>query len=152
MSELKLSIELVPRPLWGRDLAKLMPRKEWDRLRNQVYEQYNHRCGICGAGGKMICHEMWHYDDVNYIQRLRGFIAICDLCNLCKHLGRSINLSRQGKLDIEAVTRHFCSVNGISRTAFFTMVTEIFHQWRERNEHEWTQDFGEYSGLVRQER
>ncbi len=152
MSELKLTIELVPRPLWGRDLAKLMPRKEWDKLREQVYAQYNHLCGICGAGGRMICHEIWHYDDENHVQHLAGFIALCGMCNSCKHMGRSGNLARQGKLDFGAVVDHFCSVNGITRAVFRKIRMAAFDQWSERSKHEWTQDFGEYSGLIRQER
>jgi hypothetical protein len=150
MSELKLTIELVPNPLWGRDLAKIMPRKEWDKLRKQVYAQYYHHCGICGADGRMICHEIWHYDDVNHIQRLTGFIALCDMCNNCKHIGRSGVLARQGKLEMKAVVDHFCNINGISWEEYKVANTAAFNQWRERNKHEWTQDFGEYSSLVHQ--
>lgn len=140
---------MVPQPLWGRDLAKLAPRKEWDRLRKQVYERYDNHCGICGAGGRMICHEIWEYDDVNHIQRLTGLIALCSLCNSCKHMGRSHNLFLQGKLDFMPVVEHFCRVNGIAQLEFREVFDAALVQWRERNNYEWTQDFGEYESLAR---
>jgi hypothetical protein len=148
MTELKLTLELVPNPLWGRSLHKLLLRKEWEKIREQVIMQYNNQCGICGAGGRMICHEIWYYDDVNHIQRLTGFIALCDMCNNCKHMGRSGNLARQGKLDFGEVIDHFCRVNGISKSEVIAIRKVASDQWSERNKHEWTQDFGEYSNLV----
>jgi 5-methylcytosine-specific restriction endonuclease McrA len=81
---LKLTVELVPRPAWGRSLAKLLPRQEWDRIRKEVYERNNRRCTICGNGGRITCHEIWDYDDVNHTQRLVGFSALCGSCHLIK--------------------------------------------------------------------
>lgn len=149
MSELKLTIELVPRPLWNSNLHNLLRRREWEEIRKQVIAQYNNHCGICGAGGMMICHEIWYYDDANHIQRLTGFIALCTMCNGCKHMGRSRNLANQGKLSRESVVGHFCRVNGISIEEFLPVCRSAFSQWRERSEYEWTQDFGEYAGLIR---
>ena len=148
MSELKLTIELVPRPLWNSSLYNLLPRKEWESIRKQAIAQYNNHCGICEAGGMMICHEIWYYDDVNHIQRLTGFIAICAMCNCCKHMGRSARLAQQGKLSWESVVGHFCRVNGISVKEFLPICRSAFSQWDERNKHEWTQDFGEYTGRM----
>lgn len=145
---LKLTIELVPRPLWYLSLYNLLPRKEWDRLRNQVYAQYDYHCGICGVDGRMNCHEIWEYDDVNHIQRLAGLIALCNMCNHCKHILLSGTLARQGKLDLKAVVVHFCRVNRISMSEFIPIRRSALKQWNERSKHEWTQDFGEYSSLI----
>ncbi len=148
MSELKLTIELVPQPLWNRSLYRFLPRKEWKKLREKVLAQYNYHCGICGAGGVMICHEIWSYDDTNYIQRLTGLIALCTMCNDCKHMGIAGRLAARGLLDIVAVADHFCRVNNISYEEFMPIRSAAFEQWRERSKHEWEQDFGEYAGLI----
>ena len=37
---LRLTVELVPKPLWGRSLAKLAPRSEWGALRQQVFGKF----------------------------------------------------------------------------------------------------------------
>jgi hypothetical protein len=62
-------------------------------------------------------------------------------------MGRSMALAHEGKLGFAAVFNHFCRVNGISRMGFVWVRTAAFKQWNERNRYEWTQDFGEYSGL-----
>ncbi len=150
MAELTLTIELVPRPLWGRSLKKLAPPKEWERLRDEVLERDKHCCRVCGADGN-VCHEIWYYDDVNHVQRLTGFITLCRMCSFCKHLGQTYRLWREGKsIDLDAVVDHFCRVNGISREVYFEVSMAASRQWQERNKHTWTQDFGEYSHLVPQ--
>ena len=54
MAELKLQIELVPQSLWYLNPRKAMGQTAWDKLRKEVYAQYGHVCGICGAQG------LWH--------------------------------------------------------------------------------------------
>jgi predicted restriction endonuclease len=49
-----------------------MGRKEWDKLRKEVYAEYGHRCGICGAQGRLNCHERWSYDDETHVQTYRS--------------------------------------------------------------------------------
>src|SRR5690242_16967444 len=106
--EPRLTIELVPQPLWGQSLAKLMPRAEWDRLRGRVKALSGYRCAICGAAeGMLFCHEVWHYDDVRHVQVLAGFQAICRMCHHVKHLGHAGVLAAEGKLDLEEVVQHF---------------------------------------------
>ena len=147
--QLKLTIQLIPRPLWGRSLAKLAPRNEWEKLRIQVFEWYDRRCGICRAGNPtMICHEVWQYDDVNHVQRLADLMLVCEMCNRCIHFGQSERLAAEGKLDLEMVMAHFCSVNGADRFELTMERSRAGKEWNERNKHEWTQDFGEYSDLV----
>src|SRR5712691_2581439 len=96
--ELHLTIELVPQPLWGINLHK--SRAAWDKLRKQVYAQYNYRCDICQAENvTLYCHEIWQYDDTVHIQKLNGFIALCNMCHHCKHIGHAKILAADGKLD-----------------------------------------------------
>ena len=125
-----------------------MPPSAWDKLRKQVYAQYDYRCGICGASARLQCHEIWQYDDKEHVQTLQGFIALCEWCHHVKHLGLAGILAREGKIDYERVIAHFLMVNGCSRDDFELHRQQAFDQWRERNKHSWRTDLGMYAHLV----
>ncbi len=135
--DLRLTIELVPRTCWYSNMRSLLPRAEWDRLRRQVYRDYGHRCGICGAAGELHCHEVWSYDDAAHVQRLQGYTALCAWCHHVKHLGHAQILADEGKLDLERVIAHFLQVNGCDRATFERHRAEAFARWNERSRHEW---------------
>ena len=147
-SNLRLTIELVPQTCWYNNMRKVLSRSAWDKLRKQVYAQYSHRCGICGALGRLHCHEIWHYDDQLHIQTLRGFIALCEWCHHVKHIGFAGMLADEGRLDFEKVVAHFMRVNGCDRETFDRHYREAFERWEERSRHEWKTDLGEYGQLV----
>lgn len=115
---LKLTTELVPENVWFGNLRKLVPKKEWDRIRKAAYAAQGNKCAICGAEGRLNCHEAWEYDDAKRLQRLTGFVALCTMCHHVKHLGMANILARQGHLDYEAVVQHFMDVNGCDRKTF----------------------------------
>src|SRR5438309_2919141 len=76
----RLSVELVPRPLWGKSCASVLTEGEWKRLRTPTYQRAGWRCVICGGKGPtypVVCHEVWEYDDTALVQRLAGLMAIC---------------------------------------------------------------------------
>ncbi len=149
--QLRLTIELVPNPLWGVNLHKILRRSVWNKLREQVKTQYNNRCGICQVENvTLICHEIWQYDDIAHIQKLNGLIVLCEKCNLCKHLGRTKKLAEEGKVDLSKVIEHFMRVNRCSYEEYQAYDNEAFKTWRERNKHEWTTDFGEYTHFLPQ--
>lgn len=54
--DMKLCIELVPKSLWYANPRTTMGRPKWDKLRKEVYAQYGHVCGVCGAQGRRNCH------------------------------------------------------------------------------------------------
>ncbi len=149
--DLKLTIELVPSPCWQSNLRTSMTRAHWDNLRKSVYAKYNYHCGICQASNVQLnCHEIWHYDDGNHIQKLAGFIALCPMCHHCKHIGHAGILASQGKLDLEQVIEHFMQVNQCSRDVYSTHRKAAFDAWHERNRFEWTTDLGTYAHLITQ--
>lgn len=145
---LKLTAELVPETVWWGNLRKLVPTKEWDKIRKATYAAQDNRCAICGAEGRLNCHEVWEYDDAKQLQRLTGFVAMCTMCHHIKHLGMANILAKQGHLDYELVVQHFMVVNGCDRKTFEDYRTSVFDQWEERSKHEWSVDFGEYAELV----
>ncbi len=146
--ELKLSIELVPKTSWYKNLRKKMKQSQWNKLRKKVYTEQGNVCAICGAGGRLNCHEVWSYDEAKHIQKLMGFSAVCNMCHNVEHFGRAQILASQGHLDLNAVVEHFMKVNGTNQTVFEKHKTEAFRIWRERSQHEWKTDLGEWASLV----
>ena len=147
--ELKLSIELVPKTSWYDNLRNQIDRNDWEELRHNVFTEYEYRCGICFIEGRLNCHEIWDYDDKQHIQKLVGFIALCDMCHHVKHIGLAGILAKRGKLDYEKVIEHFLKVNDCSRSIFTKHRREAFKQWQDRSSYEWQVDLGEYKNIIK---
>jgi hypothetical protein len=154
--EFKLTVELVPKTLWYASLFKFYQHhnqlSKWRRIKKELLEKEGNRCWVCGAAGvRLEAHEFWDYDDGNYIQKLTAIHHLCRLCHFIKHIGlwcytndgrekmRKIGLTR------DDLIKHFCKVNGCSKEDFEEYVQEALNIFRERNQHHWTQDFGEYN-------
>jgi IstB-like ATP binding protein len=112
---LRLTIELVPETCWYSNMRSALPRDEWDRLRRQVYADYGHRCGICGARGKLHCHERWHYDDAAHVQTLQGYIALCAWCHHVKQLRLSSIVETLAERNQQAVGEQWTSLEILTR-------------------------------------
>jgi hypothetical protein len=145
---MKLTIELVPESLWYINPRNAMGQAKWDKLRKEVYVQYGHVCAVCTRPGRLNCHEIWAYDDVNHVQSLQGFIALCDMCHHCKHIGYAGILASEGKLDFEKVIHHFMAVNDCTREVYEQAHTDAFTLWRERNKFTWSSNWGPYAQLM----
>ena len=88
MAELPLRYELVPRPLWGVSLCRRLKGARWDRLRAEVRTEAGGRCRCCGdETTRMVCHEVWDYDEDAGCATLCAFRLICPECNLVTHRG-----------------------------------------------------------------
>lgn len=142
---LKLGIELVPATSWYDNLRKRIGKEEWDGIRKDAYDRYGHRCGICNASGKLHCHELWGYDDARHIQKLAGFIALCEMCHHVKHIGLAGIMASRGEVDYDEVVRHFMSVNNCGKTAFYEHRDAAFEKWRIRSMHEWKVETGDFT-------
>lgn len=145
---MRLTTELVPSTSWYNNLRKAVHPLVWDQIRRETYRKYNYRCAICGASGKLNCHEIWEYDDEKHIQKLAGFIALCPLCHHVKHLGFAQVLASEGKLDYRRVIEHFTKVNNCNVEDFRRHEKEVFEKWRERSRWEWKVDLGKYKKLL----
>jgi predicted house-cleaning noncanonical NTP pyrophosphatase (MazG superfamily) len=147
---LELTIELVPSTVWYSSLYRLLPREVWDKIRNETIKNNGRKCQVCGeTEGKMNLHEIWEYDDVKHVQKLDGFILLCEMCHHVKHIGLAGILANEGKLDYNEVIEHFCKVNDCTKKEFEKHRTEAFDVWQKRSEYEWKQDFGEYGGFIK---
>jgi hypothetical protein len=152
---MRLTFELVPQTCWYSNLRNKMTRANWDHLRTLVYATYNDRCGICHAsrhisGVTLHCHEIWHYDDEHHVQRLAGFIALCEMCHHCKHIGLAGIRASERTLDFRKVIAHFMQVNQCSYEEYEAHSRAAWDTWYERNTHQWVIDLGTYGNLVSQ--
>ena len=107
---LRLAIEPIPQSTWGRSLAQLLPKKEWDKLRHQAYKEVDYKCEVCGEMTLPLhLHEQWSFEMKTSIQRLIGLEVCCELCHAVHHFGFS--KETKTKAYVERLIRHWCKVN-----------------------------------------
>jgi hypothetical protein len=139
----KLEIELVPQSSWGNNLRSEanLSKDQWDTLRKESYKKASYRCEVCaGVGEKwpVECHEIWHYDDQTKTQTLKGLISLCPTCHKAKHLGRTLSVE---PFEVqEKVLRHLLETNNLTLQQTLNYVEQVFEQWAERSQHQWTLD------------
>ena len=145
---MKLEIELVPRPLWGKNPRSAMGQANWDIVRRATYAEYGNKCGICGASGRMEAHEIWEYNDIENIQTLTGLIALCWDCHKIKHFGMSRILADRGELNLNLLVDHFLKVNNVSLHEFHVHYQQAVAMHVHRSAQAWTQNWGPYQEYV----
>lgn len=148
---LKLEIELVPQTAWYSNLRKKISKPEWDKIRKQAYKDSGNKCAICGAEGRLNCHEVWSYDDKKQIQILKGFVALCSDCHWIKHIGLAGIQASKGLLDMDKLINHFMKVNGVDKKTFDAHRENSFVMWRVRSQHEWKTDLSKWAGLIKED-
>ena len=132
----RLTVELVPKTSWGRNLRSVLPLQDWDRLRFRTYRRAGFRCEVCGREGcGMHSHEMWSYDDAARVQRLTGLLALCSACHKVKHLGHA-QLVGRGPEALE----HLAAINGWDADTVARYVAAAFRVWRARSQGPWRLD------------
>ncbi len=144
---LKLTIELIPQTSWYYNLRNAVSKEEWDRIRKECYRKAGHRCEICRRGGTLNCHEIWEFDRQRNIQKLKGFISLCDLCHNIKHMGFvNVQISKGiwHESFLDTLAEHFAQVNNVPRKEFEKCLLEAFALWNERSKIKWKVDFGIY--------
>jgi len=139
---IRLTIELVPSTCFYTNVRSHVSEFTWNIIRKKTYAQANHKCEICGDTGKhqgfkhnVECHEIWHYDDVKYIQTLTGLIALCPYCHKTKHVGLA---QMNGEEDI--VINQLMKVNNMSYKEAQKYISASFVVWKERSKHQWELD------------
>lgn len=143
---LLLTIEMVPEPLWRKNLRSELSRSDWDRLRKMAYRRAEYRCEVCEGSGleqgfnwPVECHEVWHYDDEAHIQRLDRLIALCPRCHHVKHIGRIS--ATEGQEGVARCLAHLKAVNGWTDEQVKEHVGVVNRQWQIRSSYEgWRQD------------
>lgn len=135
----KLTIELVPAPLWTFNLRKLFTKQKWDETRAACYKRAGHTCEICGdlKGKPPEAHEIWEYDDLRRIQKLHGLISLCSQCHKVKHIGFALT---QGHAAFGRAVNHLAKVNDWPYNLAAEYIDRQFQIHELRSELSWTQD------------
>ena len=133
---MKLTIELIPRTAWLKNLRNYVTKTQWDNIRKKVYQDAGYKCEICGGVGHkhpVECHEIWEFTDNKII--LKGLIALCPKCHEVKHIGRA---SVTGNL--ERAVEHFKKINNVSDEVAEKYITSAFKTFEERSKQNWELD------------
>lgn len=146
-------IQLVPVPLWGSNMRKLMPRSQWRKLREALLDRHGLRCAICGAEAEesrtLNAHEEWVYDEASdpATARLTGVTLICWHCHHVGHWGVTKTLVAQGNLTQRAIDdtiAHFCRLNKATKKAFEAHEKQATKEWERRSQRKWRIDYGPF--------
>lgn len=133
-----LTIELVPASCWFTNVRSQVSTADWERLRKQTAAAAGHRCEICGGQGPkwpVECHEMWHYDLEQRVQKLVRLIALCPACHEVKHLGLAETRGR-----LRPALEHLARINGWTLVDAQTYAEAVFEIWGQRSRIRWTLD------------
>lgn len=137
MTDLKLTIELIPSSAWFKNLRNVVGDSTWDTIRKECYRNAGYRCEICrGKGPKwpVECHEKWEFTEGRII--LKGLIALCPSCHEVKHIGLASTRDR-----LEIARSHFMKVNDISLNEANHYISQAFSLFEERSKQDWELDF-----------
>ena len=130
---MKLSIELIPKTAWFKNLRNHVGQAKWDTIRRTVYFEAGYRCEIClGVGDKhpVEAHEIWEFKDSQII--LKGMIALCPPCHEVKHIGLA-----QVRGRLENAKKHLMKVNRLTSDEADDLIVKAFETYNERSKQEW---------------
>jgi len=130
----RLMPELVPKPLWGISLYRLLPRSQWESIRLGELALSGNHCAVCStAGPGLICHEQWFYNDAQDLAVLVGFEIHCQECDLVTHMGRAF----KNGLGPRAIAQ-FCKQNSSNPELAMAAFEHALSTFRKRNKKTWT--------------
>jgi hypothetical protein len=92
----KLHVEMIPRPLWGRNLrsdVEGIGKHRWMKLRKQAIDACDGKCVICGSSQELHGHEVWKYQERKTVGRatLLRVDVLCWTCHNITHWGNTVN-------------------------------------------------------------
>ncbi len=149
-------IQLVPVPLWGWNMRRLMPQTRWAKFRKALIERQGQFCATCGKhdeSRKLSAHEKWQYVENGHmaIARLANVSLVCWHCHHVEHWGVTKTLVAQGHLTQRAIDdtiAHFCRLNNATEAAFMAHEKEATNDWSRRSGLQWRVDYGPFFSWV----
>ena len=133
-----LTIELIPKTSWYKNVRSNVTKEEWEKLKKITFRRAGYKCEVCGGrGGRwpVECHEIFAYDDEQHIQKLVRLIALCPACHEVKHIGLA---SVRGR--VNSAKSHLAKVNNWSAEDAELYIEGCFEQWHRRSRHQWNLD------------
>jgi hypothetical protein len=153
-TELRLKMELIPQPLWGRNLRTKLGKKGWSSLRNALAARRKKQgCAICGSLAPLQGHEVWDYVETKTTgtATLRGIRFICQDCSSIHHFGRFQRLLAERVITLkeyERVIGHALRVNDCDMATWEQHGHETLEAWERRSKLRWTIDYGPFEKAV----
>lgn len=142
MTNIKLSVELIPTTCHFSNVRTTVTPAEWDKIRFISYAAANNKCEICGSDGlkqgykhRVECHEVWDYNDENKIQKLIKLISLCVICHQVKHIGRATIIGKQA-----ICHKQLALVNKWTPKQVMEHIAEAFEVHKQRSKHKWKLD------------
>ena len=135
---MKLTIDLIPKTTFYSNVRSILPKSTWNKIRQKTLTDANNVCEICGGitGFRGLdCHEIWEFDDINHIQKLIKFIALCNKCHEVKHIGKA-----QIDGNFNRARKWFKEINNLSELDVRNLIIEAFTTWGERSQYQWQID------------
>ena len=138
MARTLLTIELVPKTAWYKNVRSNVTKEEWEKLKKITFSRAGYRCEICDGRGSrwpVECHEIFVYDDEHHIQKLERLMALCPTCHEVKHIGLAGLRGRES-----SAKAHLAKVNNWSIEDAEIYIEGCFELWHRRSCHEWKLD------------
>lgn len=124
---IKLELDLIPKPCWYLNLRKIFTREEWQMVRDNIcsISNTNNKCSICGEYSNPLnlvnkyleAHEVWEYEELDYGLgiykiKLNNILPLCTMCHRSKHYGHSQLMGWSKSVD-----EHIKKINGFTDEA-----------------------------------
>lgn len=153
----KPAIHMIPGPLWGMNLRRVLPRSRWNKMRQALIAERGPKCQTCGKveteTKRIYAHEEWEYTTKSKsgIASLVGLKLSCWHCHAVEHFGATGNMVSFGELTeraIEDTIDHFCRINAVGRDAFHTHLAEAKREWKRLSCLKWKVNWGSFEPLI----
>lgn len=135
---MKLTIELVPKTCFYKNVRQIVSATQWNKIRKQIYIKYNYKCSICyevGDKHPVEAHEVWEYNDKKSIQILKDIVALCPSCHMSVHYG----LAQLHGFGTKA-RNHLSKINSITKKEADVYIENCFKIWQKRSQKHWQLD------------
>ncbi len=155
VSRLKLRIELVPKPLWGKNLRSSvgLGKARWDKLRRELIKSNGARCMICGSAENLHGHEVWSHQEKKRVRIavLLKVEIVCIDCHDIHHWARTVKLILAGVVKHSreiALRKYFRKVNGCRQLDFDNHFLRNMRIWFRQSKKRWRVDWGDFRGQI----
>ncbi|MCA0970695.1 hypothetical protein LCM20_08855 [Halobacillus litoralis] len=100
-----------------------IPRSLWNRVRGEVHLKSGGQCELCGTSGeeKLHAHEVWAYDEENFLLILTEIQSLCKACHDLKHFHHAVLRIKDRKRKervMKKLKKHFMTVNDCTEKEF----------------------------------
>ena len=147
-ADLRLKIELIPQPLWRRNLRTIMGEAQWHKIKERLAKHPG--CAICGSRqGPLQAHETWDYKEgkTSGIVTLKQINRVCQDCHSIIHIGRTRRLLQAGAIPQATwkhLIAHFLHVNNCDKATWLRHSREATATWERRSSLTWSINIHSY--------